>query len=74
MSHREQCSCHIAGEKLSAVTITLLRFHGQSMDSERTELEGNRRVVEATERQAIPLLFLVNLLQTQYYIGPRKNA
>jgi len=44
------------------------------MDSDGTELEGNRRVVEATERQAIPLLFLVNLLQTQYYLGPRKNA
>lgn len=54
--------------------ITLPVFHGQYMDSDWTELGGNRGEEKGVERQAIPLLFLVNLLQTQYYIGLRKNA
>jgi len=44
------------------------------MDSEGTELEGNRRMVEATERQAIPLLFLVNLHKNRTCLDRRKNA
>jgi hypothetical protein len=44
------------------------------MDSEGTELEGNRREVEAIERQAIPLLFLVNLHQNRTCAQPRKNT
>jgi len=44
------------------------------MDSDGTELEGKAGVVEAIERQAIPLLFLVNLHQNRTCAQPRENA